>query len=478
VIRPARRAARPRAATVAKAMGTTALAVGLLGLGISAAHAASPAPPAAATAPVAAAATAPRLAFAGGSDPIHGPFGITSDTCARCHRAHTGQAASMTTYPSHNELCLSCHDGTGSSLNVAAQYSDPSIPANDPATRSYYSHDAVDSDTHTLAEDDEFTGVRNRHSECVDCHNAHSAKTGNASHATASDPWAPSGALSGISGLTVLNGAAQTPPTYTFVNGITTGLTAEYQLCFKCHSGNTILLTNSGMPASQYELDKGVEFNPANPSFHPVEAPGTNQTAVMQASLTDVYGTLRRWTLSTTSTIRCTNCHSGGPAVTSTTAIDGDQPVHVSPNRGLLIAKYQDRVLMTRGATYSAANFALCFTCHTERPFSSSSTVGTSFNRHRFHVAGIGTQGSGGTSIDTPGDGQGNALCAECHFRLHSTTYAVGTQPYARLVNFAPDVQPYNGVLRWVQLPTDTSGRSHGTCTLVCHGQEHQGLSY
>ena len=88
-------------------------------------------------------------------------------------------------------------------------------------------------------------------------------------------------------------------------------------------------------------------------------------------------------------------------------------------------------------------------------------------------MAGISGSGGGGLSIDTPGDGQGNALCAECHFRLHSTTFAVGTPSYSRLVNFAPDVLPFKGKLEW----TSTSV-GHGTCTLTCHGHDHDAQGY
>jgi hypothetical protein len=247
----------------------------------------------------------------------------------------------------------------------------------------------------------------------------------------------------------------------------------------KCHSGNTVLLSNTGRPPSQYVLDKAMEFNPANPSFHPVEGPGTNQTSAMQRSLTDVYGTLRRWTLSTTSTVRCTNCHTGGSAVPSDAAISGDLPVHVSQYRGLLIANYQDRVLKTKKTAYDSTNFTLCFTCHTERPFAQNATTNTTnFSYHRFHVAGIDNLGGGGTNIDTPGDGQGNATCSECHFRLHSTMFTVGQTPNKRLVNFSPNVLPNNGVLRFTLLPTDSNGVSHGTCTLICHGVPHDAKKY
>ena len=83
-----------------------------------------------------------------------------------------------------------------------------------------------------------------------------------------------------------------------------------------------------------------------------------------------------------------------------------------------------------------------------------------------------------GTNIDTPGAGQGLAICAECHFRSHSTTFKVGAQDVdgSRLVNFAPDVQPYplvGGKISWTANPA-----GGGSCTLTCHGQPHDNLSY
>ena len=285
-----------------------------------------------------------------------------------------------------------------------------------------------------------------------------------------------------------VNGAANAAPTYTFLNGQgTSKITAEYQLCFKCHSGSTILLGNPQAGAVPYpysldNLDKGKELNPANASFHPIEAAGTNQTDAMKNSLTGS-STYRIFTFPTEissgvaptmRTVRCTNCHTSGSIGASGTTFGGSQPTHASANRGLLIAQYVDRTLLKTGVAYNSGNFALCFGCHAEAAFNSGFTSSdTNFSPHFKHVAGISGSGGGGLSIDTPGDGQGNALCAECHFRLHSTTFAVGTPSYSRLVNFAPDVLPFKGKLEW----TSTSV-GHGTCTLTCHGHDHDAQGY
>jgi predicted CXXCH cytochrome family protein len=45
-------------------------------------------------------------------------FTSTTDACAGCHRAHTGQAAYLLKDSSQVNLCYSCHDGTASDLNV------------------------------------------------------------------------------------------------------------------------------------------------------------------------------------------------------------------------------------------------------------------------------------------------------------------------------------------------------------------------
>lgn len=368
-----------------------------------------------------------------------------------------------------------CHDGTGASTDVQAQYADRLVPANDPSAGAYYSHDALVASTNTESDLNEFGGVSNRKSQCSNCHNAHQATASDSVQTAAG--WTAPGQLSGVSGVSVVNGAADTAPTYTFLDGVTSPVTLEYQLCLKCHSGFTTLLPPIAGKPSTDALDAGAEFNPANASFHPVEAAGTNQTTKMSD---DLAGTspYKLWTFTTDSTIRCLNCHASGtiPAATPAPTAGGDLSVHTSSNRGILLQNYQDRVLPLSTEAYSAANFALCYTCHAEEPFVNSTSTDTNFSLHGLHLTGLAGKGAGSTDIDTSGAGQGNALCAECHFRLHSTTFKVGTQavPGSRLVNFAPDVQPAGGVIAWT--PGATAGT--GSCTLTCHGYVHKDAPY
>src|SRR6185295_10254972 len=135
------------------------------------------------------------------------------------------------------------------------------------------------------------------------------------------------------------------------------------------------------------------------------------------------------WNFTTTSTIRCLNCHAGG--ATPPPAAGGALEPHTSSNRGILLRNYKDRELKPRSvgaSAYSAGDFALCYVCHAEQPFSSDNPEATNFALHGLHLTTLDGIGSGGTAIDTPGAGQSNAICAECHFRIHSTTNKSGTQ--------------------------------------------------
>jgi len=424
-----------------------------------------------------------------------GPHDMAEAQCGVCHRGHAAQSPNLSTQPGgQSALCFSCHDGSGAAKNVKSEYFPVSVPANVPDKREYYSHDAViptASTKHTL-DPDEFSGKLNRHSECADCHNSHKANTTDST--TTTGGWDASGRLAGVSGVSVRNGDAGAAPAYTFLSGADTNVvpanlvTREYQLCLKCHSGFTTLTDNAGLKPSQYALDKGVEFNPANASFHPVEAKGTNRTARMDLSL-DGTSPYKLWNFNADSTIRCLNCHATGttPGPPPPTATELPLPgsalaPHTSVNRGILLRNYQDRVLKSTTALYSGGDFALCYVCHGEEPFANSAAPfasnATNFRLHGLHLNKLANKSSGptaGTDIDVSGDGQGNAICAECHFRIHSTTNKVGEPGGSRLVNFAPNVESLG-----TATPSWTRNTTTGiaSCTLTCHGEDHSGAEY
>jgi hypothetical protein len=195
----------------------------------------------------------------------------------------------------------------------------------------------------------------------------------------------------------------------------------------------------------------------------------------MQASLQGA-ATGKLWAFNTTDVIRCENCH--GTSSAASPAVDARVDNHASQNRGILLRNYRDRTLEPSGVAYLSNDFALCYLCHAETPMidTSGNLLPTSnFEFHGKHLAGILGVGSGSTDIDVAGGGQGNAVCAECHFRIHGDALAVnGQTPAPGLVNFAPDVQPYNGVLNFVKATSTT----YGSCTLTCHSKAHNGMQY
>jgi predicted CXXCH cytochrome family protein len=411
----------------------------------------------------------------------HTNYTLTTDACAACHSGHRGQGQMLLVRPApQSTLCFTCHNGTGAESNIAAQYSDPSVPANTPAAGAWYSHPATVLSSHTSDRDPgEFQGVLNRHTACTDCHQPHQADASLAVQTTSG--WTASGALKGAAGVAVTYGLLPGDPvTY----ALKTTSAYEYELCFKCHSGFTQLNPQTGAP-STWALDKAVELNPANTSYHPVEAAGKNGTLKMGASLSAL-GTspYKLWNFATGDTVRCVHCHGDSRLGNKASPpAPGDRLApHAVQFKGLLIENLRDVELKSPSAAYLAEDSALCYVCHAEAPFvdtSQSPTDYSNFPLHGTHTAGLASFGAPvGTTVDEDGAGRGNAICAECHFRTHSTAYPVdGQTPNERLVNFAPNVRPYLG-------PEPAyAGRLEfnlgaQTCTLTCHGVNHRGWSY
>ncbi len=290
---------------------------------------------------------------------------MTTDSCAACHRTHTGQNQWLATAPlPQSQQCFVCHNGLGADSNTQGQWA--TAPANDANTASYYQHPSTAANSgHTNALDTEFAGVLNRHAECSDCHNPHNPTATTLLAASTGAGWLVSGATRNGSGVKVTNGAAATAPSYGWLSTPPKDesgdifpqpvgqIQYEYQLCFKCHAGYTKLIATTGAPISSHpswwSLDKGIELNPANKGVHPIEGPGTNTTTQLGNSLTPLPGantTYRIWQMTTASVVRCSQCH-GTPAQTPTgpNASSGVRlDTHVSPNRGVLRANYRDRI--------------------------------------------------------------------------------------------------------------------------------------
>jgi hypothetical protein len=248
----------------------------------------------------------------------------------------------------------------------------------------------------------------------------------------------------------------------------------QYELCFKCH-GDTF---NSARPNTS---NKRLDFNTAtsNSGYHPVTQAGRGQSANLASQL--------RGGLTTSSTIRCTDCHNSsafsgtaGRVVDSTSVTVGP---HGSANAPILRANFSRSYTATG---WNNANADLCFGCHDSAALLGS---GTNFNDNG---SPPGNRGKGNLHAYHLSNKSVTASCMSCHYDIHSnrtasnTEYCVGTainncstslttSPPANvkthLINFAPDVTALGFAKpRW-HINTSTGVR---TCNLTCHGSSNK----
>ncbi len=255
-----------------------------------------------------------------------------------------------------------------------------------------------------------------RHSECSDCHDAHEARWG-----PAAAPGLP-GPLLGVPGV---SGSGQVLSRASF----------GYEVCYRCHADNHGGLIH--VPRKILQANTRLEFDPTGPSFHPVEVPGKNP---------DVPSLMPPWT--TASVVACTDCHQSDSSPSANgTGVAGP---HGSIHSPLLIANYDTN----DNTLESPAAYALCYRCH-----SRSSILGDdSFKKHEEHVAGE------------------RIPCSACH-DSHGISSSQGTAiNNTHLINFDTSIVsplPKNGLMEFRD-----QGVRKGSCTLLCHGEEHDDEDY
>jgi predicted CXXCH cytochrome family protein len=327
---------------------------------------------------------------------------VADNGCENCHRPHSaGGKKWLLNSAVEEDNCYSCHNGHVAPKNVQAEFTGK--PSVHPVGSTTGVHDAA-----------EPALVSGRHVECVDCHNPHASNTTNG---------ALPGSLVGVRGIAI-SGTEANPAT------------AEYQICFRCHADST------GKPAPRTvrqiaQTNTRLEFDTANPSYHPVAGPGRNA---------NVPSLLAPWTVS--SVMKCSDCHNNnaGPGAGAT----GPAGPHGSTFTPLLERQY----VTTDRTPESAANYALCYKCHNRNIFLQD---GGAFREHKKHIV----------DERTP--------CNVCH-DPHGVSATQGNPTNnSKLVNFDTTVvtPSSSGRLQYI-----SQGTNRGQCYLRCHGSNHNPFSY
>jgi predicted CXXCH cytochrome family protein len=362
----------------------------------------------------------------------HTAYGtVATNGCEACHQPHTAAASARTLKAVEEATCgtasgSQCHGSSVIGLNVTSEFDKAYRHPTYSVTPSV--HDASESPGNPTYALPETSPVASRHAECPDCHNPH------ASYAAAAVESKGSGAMAGVWGIDG-NGTMIQP------SGVPPSV-KEYEVCYKCHSSSANKPQTSGSPYPPYpirqiaQLDVGLEFDPANPSFHPVENRGKNDS---------VPSLIRGWTVN--SIMLCSDCHNNdqGPKA-APLAGTGPSGPHGSNVKHLLLGRYdQDLEFQSE----SAQAYALCYKCH-----SRTSILGNnSFKEHDKHIV----------DLQSP--------CSVCH-DPHGVSATQGTVVNnSHLINFDLRwVTPSsNGLLRFEDL-----GLGRGRCYLTCHGEDHK----
>jgi predicted CXXCH cytochrome family protein len=303
--------------------------------------------------------TAGSHATAGNTVPAtasFGPYGtVASDACSSCHGAHNNAVAPRNLKAPEEAACSPCHAGANASpvlRNVMGEFS------------KIYAHPALTvSGAHDAAESIPISSTR--HAECADCHNSHAA------YAQTGTPVAPSveASLANISGYDT--------------TGVQRPAAKEYQVCFKCHADSTNKPATSvyGRTASRYPggpMPVGYPIQPPRPADQynlRLKFSSTIGHNVMgNSTVTTTNSTLRPFMLyvdgvtnntsrplTTSSILYCTDCHNSDQARSSNGT--GPNGPHGSTFPHLLqLNLYQEPV--GGGAGGSVAGRALCSKCH------------------------------------------------------------------------------------------------------------------
>jgi predicted CXXCH cytochrome family protein len=248
--------------------------------------------------------------------------------------------------------------------------------------------------------------------------------TGTSRHAACVDCHNPHASTTGPATGAGLSGALAQVQGMSAGGALVKAVSKEYELCFRCHADSSS--HSASQVARQFpQPNTRLQFSPGNASYHPVLGVAKS---TLDSSL------VSSWTLS--QQMLCTDCHNNdqGPGAKGTGA-NGPHGSRYAPllERNLTQVDFQFE---------SPAAYALCYKCHSEYVLMAD----------RLHGQHVRDQ---------------KTACSTCHD-------AHGVQNQAHLINFNTlYVQPLNGRIAYTSL-----GPGNSSCTLSCHGTDHNASSY
>ncbi len=326
---------------------------------------------------------------------------VAENGCENCHQTHAApRPVRLLSHLFEEETCLVCHNGNVATTDIAAEL-----------TKQYGHFVQEFSDIHDAAEDFSWGGVR-PHVECEDCHNPHMAN-GDPS------PGAPrvSGANIGVSGINATGRQVRSAQNLSTI-------------CYKCHTEYNVIPTLR-IYRQLDQFNARLEFDRANPSFHPVGSQGVNR---------QVPSLLSPYTVN--SIIFCTDCHNNDDDM-------GPRGPHGSRFEYLLEREYKTLDYTVE----DPSTYALCYKCHSRQ----SILENQSFAEHKEHIQ----------------DEQ--APCSACHDPHGISNTQGNSLNNSNLINFDVKIVSPNskGKLQFVD-----QGKFRGQCFLNCHGKEHNPERY
>ncbi len=357
---------------------------------------------------------------------------VQQNGCENCHTPHNATGPKrLLNYLEEEYNCYPCHNGNVAKTNIQAEFVKPSRHEVEATTI------GVTSNHHEAGESPVMiTG----HVECADCHNPHAVND-----QTANAP-ALSGKLAKVSGVDI-NGAGIVPPNYAL---------NEYEICFKCHASSSVQSITPPIPRVAKSVNTRVAFQSSNPSYHPVAAQGPMNLDV--PSIPSAYMPA----MTTASMIYCTDCHDSddSPAIGGL----GSRGPHGSQYSPLIRQQY----ITVDNTPESPSAYALCYWCHNR----------TSILRDdSFRKNSAGNGGHSGHLTTTAGIPV-NAPCSICH-DPHGIQDNGTSGSHTHLVNFDTRyVTALPGSGNAYPIFTDNGTPRSGSCTLVCHGVQHNATSY